>query len=91
MKRPKGYLSKATRRIKSKGRIKVTEHIKTFNKGDKVVIVQKPYYKGALPHIRYKNKVGTILEKRGSSYVVMIKDGKKEKKIISHPVHLKKA
>jgi ribosomal protein L21E len=88
MKRPKGYLSKATKRLRSKRKIKISDHIKHFNVGDKVIIKQKAYYKGALPHPRYRNIVGTVIEKRGRSYVVLIKDKNKEKKIISDPVHL---
>jgi large subunit ribosomal protein L21e len=41
------------------------------------------------PHARYSGRMGKVIEKRGNSYVVEIKDGSKMKKIITSPIHLK--
>ncbi len=90
MKHSKGYLSTRTKKLDGKGRLRVSELVKTFELGDDVVINPKCYREG-LPHLRYLNKHGRIVEKRGDSYVVEIKDGNMKKKIIAHPVHLSKA
>jgi large subunit ribosomal protein L21e len=42
-----------------------------------------------MPFRRFFGRTGTIAEKRGKSYIVKIKDGKKEKELIARPEHLK--
>jgi large subunit ribosomal protein L21e len=42
-----------------------------------------------LPFRRFFGKTGTIIDKRGKCYIVKIKDGEKEKTVISRPEHLK--
>ncbi len=90
VKRPRGYLSKATRSLKTKRKLTPKDFARQYEVGEKVLIKIQPYYKGAMPHPRYRGRVGRIVEKRGSAYVVEIKDGGKAKKIISHPVHLRR-
>lgn len=88
VKRSRGMLSRRTRRLSGKIRATVSEFVKTFDIGTKVIITPKAYYMG-LPSLRYSNKYGTIVERRGESYVVEIQDGGKKKRLVSHPVHLK--
>lgn len=90
MRKSKGYLSTRTKKLAGKGRIRVSAIVKSFKVGDKVIIDPQAYRAG-LPHMRYINKQGRIIEKRGQSYVIEIKDGGMKKQIISHPVHLNKA
>ena len=90
MKRSKGTLSTYTRRLKAERKLTANDFIKDFEEGERVVIDVQPYYKEGMPHPRYNGRVARVVEKRGSHYVVLIKDGSKEKKLISHPVHLKK-
>jgi ribosomal protein L21E len=40
--------------------------------------------------MRYKGRIGVILEVRGKCYVVEIMDGGLKKKIITSPIHIKK-
>jgi large subunit ribosomal protein L21e len=42
-----------------------------------------------MPFKRFFGRTGTVIDKRGKSYIIKIKDGKKEKNIISRPEHLK--
>ncbi len=90
MKHSKGYLSTRTKKLKGKGRLRVSEFVKSFNINDSVILSPKSHRTG-LPHLRYTNRSGTVIEKRGDSYVVEITDGKKKKHIIAHPIHLKNA
>jgi len=88
-KRSRGDLSTATRRLKCSRKLTPSDYIKEFNEGDKVSIKLVPYYKkGKIPSIRYRGRVGTIIERRGDAYVVKIKDGGKFKKIIALPIFL---
>lgn len=87
MKQSRGTLHRKTRRLTKKKRFTVAEMVKTFKIGDKVTIATKPFYKG-LPNPRYNNKTGIIVEERGSSYVVKIRDGNAYKNLISRPIHL---
>jgi large subunit ribosomal protein L21e len=41
-----------------------------------------------MPHKRYHGKVGTVIEKRGRSYVVSVAQGKAVREIIVRPEHL---
>ncbi len=90
MKRSRGYLSGNTRKLKTEEKLTATRIIKDFNVGDRVMLLPYPYYKSNIPPVRYKGLVGSVVEKRGQSYVVLLKVGNKEKKIISHPIHLRK-
>jgi large subunit ribosomal protein L21e len=59
-----------------------------FKIGEKVVIRPNPSSHKGMPFKRFIGKVGIIVEKRGKAYIVKIKDGRKEKNIISRPEHL---
>lgn len=57
--------------------------------GEKVVIKIDPSIHKGMPHKRFYGKVGTIIEKRGRSYVILVRDGNKEKKVIARPEHIR--
>ncbi len=63
--------------------------VKDFNIGDKVAIVPKGNFKD-IPHPRYKGRVGTIVEKRGSAYVVELRMFNSKKLLVVPAVHLNK-
>lgn len=88
VKRSHGLMSRKTRRLTGKTRATVSDFVKVFTIGATVVISQQAYEIGR-PDIRYTNKAGKIVSKRGESYVVEIVDGNKTKQLISHPLHLK--
>ncbi|MBD3210436.1 50S ribosomal protein L21e [Candidatus Micrarchaeota archaeon] len=90
VKSSKGTLSGKTRMLKGKSRVSVNERVKTFEIGQKVVITPKAIEKG-LPHLRYRNRHGRVVEKRGKGYLVEISDYGKTKKLVVGPVHLKLA
>lgn len=70
--------------------LNVDTFIKTFEIGDKVAIVQKSNVRN-IPHPRYKGKIGTVLAKRGSAYVIEIKAITKKRTLIVPVVHLERA
>ncbi len=83
----KGPMNRQTRRLKGKSTVTVAEYVKTFKVGDKVVIKPKAKWIG-MPHLRYSNRHGFVVEKRGKSYVVEVKDYSKTKKVVVSPIHL---
>ena len=89
-KRSRGTLSSHTRHLNKKKKITINDQIKGLKVGDKVSIDPHPVYSSAMPHMRYKGRVGPILEVRGKCYIVEIMDGGISKKIITSPIHIKK-
>ena len=67
----------------------IIKYLHEFKVGDKVVIKPEPSSHKGMPFKRFFGHFGIVLDKRGKSYIVKIKDGNKEKKIIARPEHLK--
>ncbi len=64
--------------------------IKRIEVGSKVVISQKSNFRN-IPHPRYKGRIGTVIEKRGDSYVVEFAVSKSiNRKIIVPQMHIEK-
>ena len=80
---------KLAKRIREHGKIKIRSFLQSFNSGDRVQIIIEPAYHKGMPFRRFFGKTGTIIDKRGKCYIVKIKDGEKEKTVISRPEHLK--
>jgi large subunit ribosomal protein L21e len=87
--------------LKSKSRKKLTKHprergvsppsrsIQEFPVGSRVTIVIDPAVIKGQPHHRYHGRVAVVKERRGRAYVLGLRDGGKEKIIISRPEHLR--
>ena len=89
--RSTGFRNK-TRRLLSgvaEKRVTVSRRMKEYAEGSKVVVRINPSIHDGIPHPRYYGSLGTVIEKRGRSYVVQIKDGGKTKWLISAGEHLK--
>ncbi len=81
-----------TRRLlkkKERRRITVNDVMKELKEGDVVAIKINPSVQKGMPHVRFHGRTGRVIERRGISYIVEIKDGKKVKRIIARPEHLK--
>jgi len=77
------------KKIREKGKIKLSQYFKKLNDGDRVCIVQEKTVCSSFP-TRLQGKSGIITTSRGNYKVVKLNDGNKEKNFIIHPVHLKK-
>ncbi len=82
-------MKKERKKIRERGKLRFSKVFQTFNPEDKVAIVREISLKSNIPR-RMQGKTGTIESKRGRSYMVKINDGKKEKRFIISPVHLRK-
>ena len=77
------------KKIRTRGKLSLSRFFQKFNKGDSVAIKREVSLQPMFP-ARMQGRTGKVLEKRGRSYVVLIKDQNKEKQFIIPPIHLKK-
>lgn len=95
MQRTGGYRrktrSKLRKNIREKGKVAIRRFFQSFAEGDRVSFVAEPGVQRGMYHPRFHGKSGIIAKKQGTNYHVKIKDGNKEKSILVHPIHLKKA
>ena len=83
--------NKFKKSVRRKGKISLSKYFQAFIENDKVRLNTEPSIHKGMYFRRFHNKVGLIRRKNGTCYEVMIKDGKKEKMLIVHPVHLKRS
>jgi large subunit ribosomal protein L21e len=92
VRKSKGYRS-GTRRLfkkepRERGKLKLSKLLYEYQPGSRVVVkIDSSVHKG-MPHRRYHGRVGTILNKRGRSYVVSVSQGDAVREIIVRPEHL---
>jgi large subunit ribosomal protein L21e len=92
-KRSRGLFNGRTRHLArhhNASTLSISAFIKDFKVGDKVAIVPKGNKKN-IPHPRYRGKIGRVIEKRGNSYMVVVKAMTTEVHIIVPSLHLEKA
>ncbi len=75
--------------IREKGKISFSRYFQKFQPGDSVAVVRDLALIFGYSN-RIQGRTGKVIEKRGSSYYVSIKDLNKEKRYLLRPVHLKK-
>jgi large subunit ribosomal protein L21e len=84
-------MSKRSRSLgHAKRKLTIPGLISGYSVGDCVSIDSQSKYSG-MPHPRYRGRTGTIVAKRGKSYVVEISDMDATKQLIIPPVHLQAA
>ena len=76
---------------RTRGKISITRYFQSFNAGDRVYLDVEPAVQKGMYHPRFMGKTGVITAKRGRCYEIAINDLGKEKTLIVHPVHLKRA
>ena len=81
---------KFTKERRRKGKISVTRYFQSFKVGERVCLHVEPAVQKGMYHPRFMGKSGIVSGKRGRCYEVMIMDIHKEKKLVVHPVHLKR-
>lgn len=82
--------SKYKKGVREKGKISLTRYFQLFKVNEKVILKAEPAIQKGIYFRRFHGKTGIIKGRKGRCYEVMIKDGKKEKILIVHPIHLKK-
>ncbi len=77
--------------VNDKGKVSIRKFFQEFVQGDRVILKAEPAYQKGMYYPRFHGKSAFVLNKKGQCYEVLIKDGGKEKMLIVHPVHLKRA
>jgi len=94
VKRIGGFRRKTRHKLKKahgkKGKISIRNYFQQFKVGQKVLLKAEPAVQKGMYFPRFHSKTGVVKGKKGSCYEINIKDGKKEKLLIIHPVHLKR-
>ena len=75
--------------IRERGKIKFSEYFKELEAGDRVAVVREQSVVASFPQ-RIQGRTGIVEGKRGSSYIVKLKELNKEKTFIIPAIHLKK-
>ncbi len=93
MRSSKGYRT-GTRRLLTKeprerGKIRLSKLLQEYQPGGRVVIAIDPSVQKGMPHRRFHGKIGTILNKRGRSYMISVTQGNAVKEVIVRPEHLR--
>jgi large subunit ribosomal protein L21e len=73
---------------KERGKIKMSKLLQEYQPGNRVVVRIDPSIQKGMPHRRFHGRTGTVVEKRGRSYVVTVPQGNAVKQIIVRPEHL---
>jgi len=75
--------------VSSRGKISITNYFQKFEDGDIVQLKAEPAVQKGIYHLDFHGKSGIVAGMQGACYKVTIKDGKKEKCLLVHPIHLK--
>ena len=69
----------------------MTRYFQSFAPGDRVYLTVESAVQKGMYHPSFVGKSGIVKDKRGKCYEVTINDLGKEKTLVIHPVHLRKA
>ena len=81
---------KLRKKPRTRGKIHISKELQVFKTGEKVRILHEPSAHRGMPHPRFKNLVGVVVKKQGKAYLIKLKDGNKEKKVVSTSIHLER-
>ncbi len=73
---------------RDKGMPSVNKMLQEFSEGEKVHVKINSSVHSAMPHRRFNGATGTVVGKRGSCFIVEVRDMNALKRIIVHPAHL---
>ena len=91
VKATKGFRRETRRKLRKhlSEKFKPESYLTRFSPGEKAVIKPDPYSHKGMPFPKFSGKIGEVVEKRGSAYIMRVKFGNKEKIIISKPEHMR--
>ena len=74
---------------RERGLSPINRILRKYKSGEKVIVKIDPSTVKGMPHRRFHGRTGTIVEKRGRAYVIMVHLSGYEKLIIARPEHIK--
>ena len=75
--------------IRKRGKLQLSRYFQELKEGDFVAISREQTVASVFPK-RLQGITGVVEGKRGRAYMIKIKDGNKEKRLLIEPIHLKK-
>jgi len=75
--------------VRKRGKLQLSRYFQILKTGDFVAISREKTVASVFPK-RLQGITGEVESKRGRYYMVKIKDGNKEKRLLMSPIHLKK-
>lgn len=75
--------------LRTRGKIQLSRYFQNIKEGDYVGVKKEMSVNSSFPK-SISGRTGIVKEKRGRNFVIKMKDGRKEKEYIIHPIHLKK-
>ena len=83
------FTQKLKRRPRERGLSPVSRAVQDFNPGDRANIVIDSSVHRGMPNPKFHGKTGTVISKRGRSYILQVKDMNATKTVIVAPEHLR--
>ena len=78
-----------SRSKRERSRLNISRVMHDYSEGDSVAIVLDGGQQMGMPHRRFNGKTGVITGKQGRAWVIEVKDGNKQKTVVSRPEHLR--
>jgi len=92
MRGSKGYYAGTRSLLKKpnreKGKPKIRKILQEYAVGSQVIIKMDSSTQKSMPHKRFHGKIGTVKEKRGRGYVLVVPQGNSVKEIIVRSEHM---
>jgi large subunit ribosomal protein L21e len=83
------FTKKLKKRSRERGLSPVSRAVQDFEPGDRANVVIDSSVHHGMPNPKFHGKTGTVITKRGRSYVLEVSDQKATKTIIVAPEHLR--
>jgi large subunit ribosomal protein L21e len=94
VKRSKGMRSKTRQKLsrypRDRGLSPITRVLQVFEEGEYANIVIDPSIHKGQPHPRFHGLTGVVVGTQGKAYLLDVKVGNKQKKLLIRPEHLRK-
>ncbi len=92
VKSSKGFHSRTrgtlTKEVRERGMPPVTQFLRTFETGARVIVRLEASDPRGMPHPRYQGRVGVVVGRVGRAFRIEFLDGNKRKQLIANAVHL---
>jgi large subunit ribosomal protein L21e len=75
--------------VRTRGKLSLSRYFQELKEGDFVAISREASVTSNFPK-RLQGITGVVENRRGKAYMIIIKDGNKEKRLLVEPIHLKK-
>jgi len=86
----KGTRHKLQNDPRERGTSPPQQAVEKFDDGDTVHLALDPSVQDGRFHPRFNGQTGTVIDRQGQAYRVVITDGDVEKTVIAKPAHLEK-